>query len=524
MLVVAVTAAGSLLAAVALALTQGAAAAGPLVYMLMVPIPFLSAGIYLLWRQPENRAGWLLVCGTAFTMAYAVLLEQVIRIRLGDGVEGWMAWALTGEALVTMAGLACLVLLIGLFPSGRARTRGERRLAKAIWWLPLPMLVAVLANEKVLLDGITYGSLELANPIHIEALEWMGPATAGFRYFLGAALFVGIGLLVFRYRREASPERRQIRWVLFGSTAAMVIGIFPFIALPLLGAASDLHAQISLTIGALALLLIPITVVAAIEQPAWLDTDAVIRKSFIYGALSIGIFVVYAAVAAGLGLAAGARLPIEVAILVTAVLAFAFQPARRRLQAVADRWVFGERPSALEAMAGFDVSEDAGELAPRLAELVRTAVRLRWVEVDLPPGPTDLSGGPGGDASHIVPIVQAGEKLGEIRCGPKLAGQWTSQDRDLVAALASQAGLLATNARLTSRIVQAQEAERRRIERNITMAPNRSWLPWWPSSVWLGPKSGGANSTKTRSSNSSPTPVRSCATCEISPRASTPAS
>ncbi len=467
MLVVAVTAAGSLLAAVALALTQGAAAAGPLVYMLMVPIPFLSAGIYLLWRQPENRAGWLLVCGTAFTMAYAVLLEQVIRIRLGDGVEGWMAWALTGEALVTMAGLACLVLLIGLFPSGRARTRGERRLAKAIWWLPLPMLVAVLANEKVLLDGITYGSLELANPIHIEALAWMGPATAGFRYFLGAALFVGIGLLVFRYRREASPERRQIRWVLFGSTAAMVIGIFPFIALPLLGAASDLHAQISLTIGALALLLIPITVVAAIEQPAWLDTDAVIRKSFIYGALSIGIFVVYAAVAAGLGLAAGARLPIEVAILVTAVLAFAFQPARRRLQAVADRWVFGERPSALEAMAGFDVSEDAGELAPRLAELVRTAVRLRWVEVDLPPGPTDLSGGPGGDASHIVPIVQAGEKLGEIRCGPKLAGQWTSQDRDLVAALASQAGLLATNARLTSRIVQAQEAERRRIERNI---------------------------------------------------------
>ena len=75
----------------------------------------------------------------------------------------------------------------------------------------------------------------------------------------------------------------------------------------------------------------------AIEQPRWLDTDAVIRKSFTYGALSIGIFVVYAAVAAGLGLAAGARLPLEVAIIVTAILAFGFQPVRARLQRIADR-------------------------------------------------------------------------------------------------------------------------------------------------------------------------------------------
>jgi signal transduction histidine kinase len=181
--------------------------------------------------------------------------------------------------------------------------------------------------------------------------------------------------------------------------------------------------------------------------------------------------VIYAAIAAALGLAAGARLPLETAIAVTALLAFAFQPARHRLQVVADRWVFGEQPTPLAAVAGFDRSirePDAGDdLGERLADTVRRAARVRWVTVEIPPGPPFTAGSDSGAEIHSVSIRHGDEEYGAIRCGPKIGGQFKEADADLVEALAAQAALVISNARLAARIVQAQEAERRRIERNI---------------------------------------------------------
>ena len=468
---VAVTGSVSLLAALISAVSAGAT--GTLQYVLTVPIPFMAAGIFLLWRHPDHLAGRWLVLGTAFSMAYSVLLERFIVTTLTtDGVQLWMSWALIAEALLSSVGLACLALLIGLFPRGFPETAGERRYFWALWYLPLPMLVAQLANDSVLIDAITYGQRSFDNPIFIEPLAWLGPATAPIRYLLASVLLVAIGLLIVRYRRAAAGARRQIRWVLFGSAAALAIGIFPFVVLPfLMDTMSALHGGIALTLGSIALLLIPVTVVLAVEQPPWLDTDTVIRRSFTYGALSVGIFVVYAAVAAGFGLAAGARLPVEIAIAITVLMALAFQPARLKLQEVADRWVFGDQPTPIEAVADFDRSmslpESGTALAEHLADTTRRAARLSWVTVDLPPDRPFTSGSRSNPPALTVPIDRGDESFGTIESGPKVRGQLKDSDRDLVRALASQAALVVSNARLAARIVQAQEAERRRLERNI---------------------------------------------------------
>lgn len=469
----AVTSTVALAVSVALASTQRPPAISAIGYMATIPIPFLTAGVYLLWRRPESRSTWQLVGGTAGSMAYAALLERLVfRRYLSTGAESWMSWALFVEALVMPVGLACLALLIGLFPHGVARTNGERRFATAMWLLPLPMLVALLANADVLIETIAYGGVgPFENPLHVEALGALGPATVGMRSIIAAVLPLSIGFLLIRYRRESSAARRQIRWVLYGSAFAIAIGIIPFALGPLLDPGVLDKDGVILVAGSFALLLIPITVVIGIEQPAWLDTDEVIRKSFAYGALSLGIFVVYAAVAAALGLAAGARLPLETAIAVTAVLAFAFQPARRRLQLVADRWVFGDRPTPLEAVAGFDRSlrtvDTDGDLGTQLAETLRRAARVRWVVVELPPDPPLTAGSRSADEAHSTTIRRGDEEFGSIRCGPKLTGPFRDVDADLVDALAGQAALVISNARLAARIVQAQEAERRRLERNI---------------------------------------------------------
>jgi signal transduction histidine kinase len=276
-------------------------------------------------------------------------------------------------------------------------------------------------------------------------------------------------MLYFRYRRANPDERRQIRWVAFGSAAALGIGMVPFIVAPVVDPNSLFHGQLLLSIGAFALLLIPVTVVLAIEQPEWLS-DRVISRSFTYGALSIGIFVIYAVIAAALGLAAGARLPLEIAIVVTAVLAFAFQPARARLQRIADRWVFGDRPSPIEAVTELDRTMDGPDgslLGERLADTVSRAARLRWVTVELPPEPPVTVGERSGEAVYITHIVSGDKELGVIHCGAGVSRGMRDQDIDLIDALAGQAALVVSNARLAARIVHAQEAERRRLERNI---------------------------------------------------------
>jgi signal transduction histidine kinase len=104
-------------------------------------------------------------------------------------------------------------------------------------------------------------------------------------------------------------------------------------------------------------------------------------------------------------------------------------------------------------------------------QLTWARVRLRGVADD--PGP--------GEPEVVVPIQLDGEQLGVVECGKKRDGQWTDQDRAVVATFARQAALAVRNVRLTeqtaryatavevsrSRIARAAESERRRIERNI---------------------------------------------------------
>lgn len=469
---IALTAAASLLAALGLALATRPLPASGIQYLLTVPIPFLAAGIFLLWRHPGSRVARLLVAGTALTMAYAALLERIIKDRYAaSGPETWMSWALSAEAPLMMVGLGCIAVLLALFPTGVPSTRSEKIFAKVAWALPIAMVIAQAANENVLVEPVAYGGLDsFQSPIHVGFLAWLGPATRSMRSSLGVIVLVAVVFLFLRYRREKTEERRLIRWVAFGSLAAVGIGIVPFIISPVLSPDSPLHGQLLASLGSLALLLIPASIVVAIDQPEWLDPDTFISKSFAYGALSIGIFVIYGAIAAGLGLAAGARLPLEVAIVVTAVLAFAFQPARTRLQRIADRWVFGDRPTPIEAVAGLDRSApnpDTGEFNERLAETVRRAARVRWATVRLPPAPPFTAGTHAGDTAYIAEIRHGADRFGDIRCGPRINGQLKDDDIDLIEALAVQSGLVVANARLAGRIVHAQEAERRRLERNI---------------------------------------------------------
>ena len=64
-----------------------------------------------------------------------------------------------------------------------------------------------------------------------------------------------------------------------------------------------------------------------------------------------------------------------------------FQPAQRRLERLADRWVFGARLDGYEVLTRFgsmlETSPGPADLLPRLAVAIRDGLGLQWARVRL---------------------------------------------------------------------------------------------------------------------------------------------
>ena len=135
-------------------------------------------------------------------------------------------------------------------------------------------------------------------------------------------------------------------------------------------------------------------------------------------------------------------------------------------------------------------------LAAGLAEAVREGLGVRWTRVSVwrvargagawrrPRRPVRS---PSASPDLSMPMEHAGEPVGIIECGSTEAGTPLAVDRDLLAMLAAHAAVAIRNATLAdelaaleelraqarelaasrARLVRAQDAERRRIERDI---------------------------------------------------------
>ncbi len=239
-----------------------------------------------------------------------------------------------------------------------------------------------------------------------------------------------------------------------------------------------------------------------------------VNRAVLYLLLAAFIGAVYAAVVLGLGAAFNARTPnTALSVLATSVAALTFARVRRRAQRLANRLTFGERATPEEMLARFSddvaTSDSPDEAMPRMARIVAEgtgAARAEvWVAVDdallltaewpattqrrrarVPIGGSALPGFPGVD--RVVGVQHHDELLGAIAIAKRSGDLVTATEEKLLTDLASQAGLVLRNVRLTAdlaarlseiedgaaelrasrqRIVATQDAERRRIERDI---------------------------------------------------------
>ncbi|MGH3383643.1 MAG: ATP-binding protein [Nocardioidaceae bacterium] len=464
--------------------------------------PLYAVGVLAYVRRPDLPIARLLLLGGSSWIALSGFSHLTFAVVGRAPASAVWAGAAVSTVLGVVAG-ATAVMFFALYPDGRPRRRFERWFLAVLWLAASVSVGTRLLSAEVLTLDVEYDSARVANVAQVAALHPLAGVADAIDSVFGAVFPAVFVLLAVRYRWAGSQARRQIRWLLLVPICAIALGVTG-VLLDRAGVESAWF--LAGTVGQYVYLaLIPLVLLVSILRLRLLDVDLVIKKSLVYAALWIVVTAVYAMTAAAVGIAGTRRLPVGAALLLTVAAAIAFQPARRALERLADRWVFGRRlPGyALIEHLGLqlEAAGDQGEQMSRLADGVRSGLRLQWVEVvlnlraDEGVAPdvvaSSVAGAPrepNEPATLRVRLTHAGEVLGIIECGPRLDGAVTAEDEQVLATLARQAALAVHNARLSgelaarleriqaqaadleesrARIVQAGDVERRRIERDL---------------------------------------------------------
>ncbi len=455
-------------------------------------IAFSIVGALIISRRPENRIGWL-TCAIGLLSNVWPFAGDYVRYAVvtKPGVlpgSDWMAWLNNWEWLPPT--MLVLVFLPLLFPDGRLLSR-RWRLVAGLTAAITAIFVLRAAFAPTTFDG------KLKNPIGIPAVAGIGNRVDAFVQDIAIVVLVLAAVsLILRFRRAQGEQRLQLKWFT-SAVALLALVTIPSIALRVPVSESP---NILAVLFGLAILSLPVAIGFSVLKYHLYDIDVVINKSVVFGTLAAFITAVYVAVVVGIGalVGTGGRPNLALSILATALVAVAFQPVRERVQHVANRLVYGERATPYEVMADFS-ERMAGalsveEVLPKMAEAAAHgagAARSR-VRVFLPGGGEKSTAWPANSlADHVdrtLEVAYRGELVGEIAVFKPAGEPLTPAEGKLLADLAAQAGLVLHNVRLTvelqarlaeisaratmlrasrQRIVAAQDAERRRLERNI---------------------------------------------------------
>lgn len=412
------------------------------------------ASLLLVWARPRNSVGWLLglsaflgaLCEWGQVFGAHALVVEGSRLPLGALVLSWSA-PLWLASLLTPA-----TLLLARYPTGRlSEGRWHRRVDRA-----------VMVGMVFLWIGYAGGLASVTDEVATAVPPVLLPQALGAVFGLGAALLLLPSVLfvavttVRRMLRSAWPERPQIALLVTATSLSVLLVMFgPW---ELLGSA--------------AFALLPLSVAVGVLRYRLLGIEVVIRRTLLYGALTGLVLLVFVAVTAGFT----SLLPDGPApqVLAAAIVAVVLVPARDRLQRLVDRLLYGDRAVPWEAFSRLGREAADGSALDEVVAAVAQALRVPGVEVRGADGTTVVWGRPSEDARE-VPLVVEDQVVGHLRLSPRYGERVLgAADDRLLEALAPLIALVLRGMVLTAalrrereRVVQATEAERARLRRDL---------------------------------------------------------
>jgi signal transduction histidine kinase len=301
-----------------------------------------------------------------------------------------------------------------------------------------------------------------------------GPIVAGLAIFVAgtvAGVLAGFAAVLSRLRGQDRVVRQQVKWYLCGAVAALALNL----AADVLPGVGFLNLAGTLAFEA--------AVLVAVRRHGLWDIDRILNRTVVYGLLTATVVAVYAGTALGLGLLLGEltlghSIAVAAATLAAAVVA---APARRELQARVDRRFDRRTYDAVRRVA--DYADQAslaapapGELEGLLRDVLRDPdLRLRFrcqdgalvdargaAVAEPQDGATSLRG-PAGELALLEHRPFASHETVLVASVTRAAVKAVALAR-LQAELLVQVTAVEQSRR---RIVEAADAERRRVERDL---------------------------------------------------------
>jgi signal transduction histidine kinase len=467
-------------------------------------VPFIIAfglfgivGALILSREPGNRIGGLLLYGSGATAA-SFVAGEVTTYFIRQGVTDGLVPGLIG--LFSDAGwivgiIPVLMFLPMLFPDGHLPSRRWWPLAAAAWTV-IVFLVVAIAFATPRFAGSEGTSSEASssveNPLYISALDQIEVPDVVISILLLAILIGSVASLVVRFRRSRGDERQQIKWVVL----ALVLLVFSFVLTEVLLQLGIESGLVDSIVSGAAFIAIPVSIGIAVLRFHLYELDVVVKKTLVAGSLAVIVIAVYGALVWAFGAFASGRESSVSLFVIALLLGLAFRPVSRFARRVADRLVYGRRATPYEVLTEFSgrigdayATEDVlGRMAQILGQATGAGVARVWLVVggEFVPEASWPSDAPSAASQPVrgermdvpgetaIEVSDRGERLGALSVAMPANDPMTPAKERLIHDLASQAGLVLRNVRLVEelrasqrRIVTAQDAERRRLERNI---------------------------------------------------------
>ena len=491
-------------AALSLAVRNGSLSEDPLFAALAIVmmVGYVSIGALVASRLPGSPIGWLMLAtGTGFLISVSTSDYAIYTLYTKPGSLPFGTFAVWLQTWVFFVPVGAVVLLIALFPTGSAASPRWR-------WLPwaivadfaLGIVTSMFRAGPVGISD-TPGRPDPMNPLGVAALS---PALEAIQWVVGvggiAVGVLAVASLSMRFRTSRGEERQQIRLLAYVGLIAIVLLALTFVTgfglgddeTSTLNDLSFLAFFLAFGIG------IPAAAAIAVLRYRLWDLDVVLKRAIVATILLLLLVAVSGVVLLVIGGLVVGPLDAPGAALVMGIGIGALAwPLLRLSRRIADRIAYGERATPYEVLTQFSdrmaESYATDDVLPRMAAIVGEGTGAKGVTIwllvggqlrpattwpvsddevadeDLAPAATlaDLTG-------DVFLVRHQGEQLGAITVAMHANDPMNQTKEKLIKDLAGQAGLVLRNVRLIEelrasrrRLVAAQDAERRRLERNI---------------------------------------------------------
>jgi hypothetical protein len=326
---------------------------------------WFAVGALIFWRRSDDLMALLV---SAFLVSFGPVTVDITDAEAL--ISSQPAWWLPVLG-VNIVGNVCVVLFFLLFPSGQFAPHWTRWLA--------------VAFSTFLVTDVLFPELYSRSP----ALKMVS-----FLVFIGIVVSL-VWSQIYSYRRFSSPEqRRQTKWVVFGTTLA-VAGTFPFqlpVDLSLVGGDTPLALLLLRTGFALSFLLVPLSISVAVLRSHLFDIDVLINRTLVYGSLTamlIGLYLGGIVVLQRLFVVLTGEKSTLAVVASTLLIAALFNPLRRRIQSFIDRGFYRRKYDARKTLESFSAKlrneTDLNALSDDLVGVVRETMQPEHITLWLRP-------------------------------------------------------------------------------------------------------------------------------------------